>query len=116
VSFSGSADLVGSTLTWFFVSRAVSRLQDQVAVRIADDEGARAPRFCSQRLMERHAGGLILQEQWLGVVQRDGCRKQILAGATLRIEYGGEWRNVGSGVHDLAAISQRDAAAVRRST
>src|SRR5882757_11247850 len=43
--------------------RRRSREQQQVAVGIAHDEGARAPRFLLQGLLEIHAGRLVLDEK-----------------------------------------------------
>ena len=47
--------------------------EDEVAVRITDDEGVGSPRFCLQWLMEDHTGCLKLEEERLCRVEGNRC-------------------------------------------
>src|ERR1051325_3059416 len=62
--------------------------QKEIAVRITHDECPRAPRFRSQRLSEFDAGGLILEEERLGILQRDRRREQLFVLAPRGIDDG----------------------------
>src|SRR5881628_2957298 len=56
--------------------RRATREEDQIVVRVAHDECARAPWLGPQRLLEPHSGGLILQEQRLCVAEGYRCGQQ----------------------------------------
>src|SRR3982074_1076879 len=77
------------------VTRAISLgrtgEQQQVAVRILDDEIPRAPGLCPERLMKHDAGRLKLQEEVLDLVGgREGYRRrqETLALAQRAVDHG----------------------------
>ena len=64
--------------------------QQQIAIRIFDDEIPGAPRLLFQPLVEGDTGGLKLKKQQLDLVRRsDGqrCRQQFLPLAERRLDY-----------------------------
>ena len=50
-----------------------TRKKDEIAVGVANDEGASAPWFCLERLMKGCARSLKLEEERICVVERNGC-------------------------------------------
>ena len=62
-----------------------TREQNQIAVRVADDECPSAPRLRLERLRERHAYSLIFEEERFRIVECDRCRKQPLSVSKLGI-------------------------------
>src|SRR5437016_11857606 len=80
-----------SRWVWFNANGLLRRPgeQQQIAVRVLDDEIARAPGLVLECLMERDAGRLELEKQLLdlgGGRDRDGGREQALAIAPLAID------------------------------
>src|SRR4051812_31202517 len=62
--------------------------QQEIAIRIANDEGACAPPFGSQRLHKLDARFLILDKERLCILQRDRRDKQLLGVAPEMIDDG----------------------------
>jgi hypothetical protein len=50
-----------------------SRKENQVSVRVTDDESAGAPRLGAERLMEPDTSALVFEEQRFGIVNCDRC-------------------------------------------
>lgn len=63
-----------ATLPSFFTARE----ENEITVGIPDDEAASAPRLAPKWLRNVDSCCLILEKQWLRIIERDRCGEQLI--------------------------------------